>query len=133
MDNYCMLILIFQFNLVRRNMHNHSIFYFSKSTLINIQYSGPWETLRMRLINPHKMKTRCQNQLKIVGWTYFEVFYRTRHKKIQVMILFLTLVQCHFKASYSYESHKPVVWVFWFVTRRGSVRVNCFFFFFLRG
>ena len=33
------------------------------------------------------MKTHCQNQLKIAGLTYFEVFYKTRHKKIQVMTL----------------------------------------------
>ena len=38
-------------------------------------------------IKPHKMKTRCQNQLKIAGRIYFEVFYRTRHKKIEVMMI----------------------------------------------
>ena len=34
---------------------------------------------------PHKMKTRWPNQLKISVSVYFQVFYRTRYKKIDVI------------------------------------------------
>ena len=75
-------------------MNISGIFYFSKSTSINTQYSSLWDTLKMMLINkiPHKMKTHWQNQLKIWVLVWFKILYRIRFKKIYVI-----LVQCPFK------------------------------------
>ena len=44
---------------------------------------------------PHKMKTHWQNQLKILVLTKFNILYRIRYKKIDVI-----LVQCPFKYVY---------------------------------
>ena len=41
---------------------------------------------------PYKMEMHWQNQLKISVLVKFEIFYRIRHKKIDVII-----VQCPFK------------------------------------
>ena len=51
-------------------MNISSIFYCSKSTSINTQYSSLWDTLKMMLftkypIRSYKRKTHWQNQLKI--------------------------------------------------------------------
>ena len=78
-----------------RNMNTSSLFYFSKSTSINTQYSSLW--LRHSgddavHIIPHKMKTHWQNQLKFSASVWFKFFYKIIYKKIDVI-----LVQCPFK------------------------------------
>ena len=65
-----------------RNLNTFSIFYFSKSTLINAHYSSLWDTLKMMLFTkkPHKMKTHWQNQLKISVLVWFIILYKIRYK-----------------------------------------------------
>ena len=61
-----------------RNMHISSIFYFSKSTSINTQYSSLWDTLKMMLFSIkilNKMKMFWQNQLKISVSVLFKTLY----------------------------------------------------------
>ena len=55
-------------------MNISSIFYFSKSTSINTQYSSLWDTGDDTIHKiPHKMKTHWQNQLKISVLVYFKI------------------------------------------------------------
>ena len=52
---------------------------------------------------PHKMKTHWQNQLKFSVSVWFEILYRTRYKKIGVI-----LVQCPFKFLLIFTESKKV-------------------------
>ena len=74
-------------------MHISSIFYFSKSTSINTQYSSLWDTLKMMLFSIYKilnkMKMLLQNQLKIQ-----HRFYSKRSIEVEIGVI---LVQCPFK------------------------------------
>ena len=67
-----------------RNMHISSIFYFSKSTSINTQYSSQWDTLKMMLFSIYKilnkMKMLWQNQLKISVSVLFKTLYWSRSR-----------------------------------------------------
>ena len=66
-----------------RNMHISSIFYFSKSTSINTQYSSLWDTLKMMLFSIkilNKMKMLWQNQLKISVSVLFKTLYWSRNR-----------------------------------------------------
>ena len=51
----CWVLLSVQ-TYFRRNMNIWSIFYFSKSTLINTQYSSLWDTLKMILFTKYLIK-----------------------------------------------------------------------------
>ena len=67
-----------------RNMHISSIFYFSKSTSKNTQYSSLWDTLKMMLFSIYKilnkMKMLRQNQLKISVSVLFKTLYWSRNR-----------------------------------------------------
>ena len=78
-----------------RNMNISSIFYFSKSTSKNTQYSSLWGHSEDDAVHKiaHKMKMHRQNQLKFSVLVRFQILYRTRYKKIDVI-----LVQCPFKS-----------------------------------
>ena len=77
-----------------RNIAICSNFYFLKSTSKNTQYSGLWDTLGMMLFTKksNEMKTLWRNRLKFLVLVYYKVFFRTKYKKIDVI-----LVQCPFK------------------------------------
>ena len=77
-----------------RNISICSIFYFSKSTSINAQYSSLWDTLKMMLFTKYLIKWKCIGRIswKFWYWFYLKIPYRIRNKKIYVI-----LVQCPFK------------------------------------
>ena len=55
-----------------RNMHISSIFYFSKSTSINIQYSSLWDTLKMMLFIKYIIKWKHFSR---ISWKFRNRFY----------------------------------------------------------
>ena len=83
--NDCMLIFTGSSAHLLRNIDICSNFYFFKSTSINTQHSGLWDTLGIML-------THWPNRLKIFVFAYFKVLLRTRYKEIDVIF-----VQCLFK------------------------------------
>ena len=50
-----------------RYMKISSIFYFSKSTSINTQYSSLWDTLKMMLFTKYLIKWKC---IAIISWKF---------------------------------------------------------------
>ena len=50
-----------------RNMSISSIFYFSKSTSINTQYSSLWDTLEMMLFTKYFLKWKCIGR---ISWNF---------------------------------------------------------------
>ena len=50
-----------------RNMNISSIFYFSKSTSKNTQYSSLWDTLRMMLFTKYLIKWKCIGR---ISWKF---------------------------------------------------------------
>ena len=59
---------------VWRNMNISSIFYFSKSTLINKQYSSIWDTLKMIQFTKYLIKWRRTGRIsrKFWYWSYLK-------------------------------------------------------------
>ena len=51
----------------RRNMNISSIFYFSKSTSINTQYSSLWDTLKMMLFTKYLIKLK---RIGRISWNF---------------------------------------------------------------
>ena len=132
----CCWVLHSRLTYFWRNVNISSIFFFSKSTSINTQYSCLWDTLKMMLFTKYliKMKTHWQNQLKISALVYFKILYRIRYKKIDVI-----LVQCPFNVSilypcFWYSDHKwptvyTLLWNFiWMFNKKWS-----FFLYFILG
>ena len=68
MGNNCMLSFTLYIDLLLKKYENFSIFYFSKLTSINKQYSSLWGHPEDDAVHtiPHKMETHWQNKLKIL-------------------------------------------------------------------
>ena len=74
-------------------MNISSIFYFSKSTSINTQYSSLWDTLKMMLFTKYLIKWKCICRINWKFWYWFDLkSYRIRYEKIDLVIL----IQCPF-------------------------------------
>ena len=56
-----------------RNMNISSIFYFSKSTSINTQYSSLWDTLKMMLFTKYFIKWNCVGRISWKFWHWFDL------------------------------------------------------------
>ena len=56
-----------------RYMNISSIFYFSKSTSINTQYSSLWNTLKMMLFTKYLIKRKCIGRISWNFW--YELIY----------------------------------------------------------
>ena len=56
-----------------RNMNISSIFYFSKSTSINTQYSSLWDTLKMMLFTKYLTKWKCIGRITWKFWYWFNL------------------------------------------------------------
>ena len=56
-----------------RNMIISSIFYFSKSTSINTQYSSLWDTLKMMLFTKYLIKWKCMGRISWKFWFWFNL------------------------------------------------------------
>ena len=67
-----------------RNLNISSIFYLSKSTSINTQYSTLWDTLKMLLFTKYLIKWKCIGRIswKLQYWFNFKILYRIRYKQI---------------------------------------------------
>ena len=87
-------VLLSRLIYFRRNMNICSIFYFSKSTSINTQYSSLWNTLKMMLFTKYLIKWKRIGRFSWKFWYWYNIIilYRIRYKKIDVI-----LVQCLFK------------------------------------
>ena len=75
-------------------MHISSIFYFSKSTSINTQYSNLWDTLMMMLFSIkilNKMTMLCR-----ISWKFQYRFYSKLSIEVEIGVI---LVQCPFKGT----------------------------------
>ena len=59
-----------------RNMNISSIFYFSKSTSVNTQYSSLWDTLKMMLFTKYLIKWKRIGRIswKVGYWFYLKSF-----------------------------------------------------------
>ena len=88
MGNDCMPILTFQINLVSEKFAYlwHFLFIAVDCDKYTTQWPMGDSGNDAIYIRPHRMKTHCQNQLKIAVQVYFEILYRTRHKKTEVMM-----------------------------------------------
>ena len=78
-----------------RNMNISSIFYFSKSTLINTQNSGLWDTRKMMLFRKCLVKWKGIGRISWKCWYLFKILDRIRYKKDRCYtwpILFSTIV-----------------------------------------
>ena len=62
-----------------RNVNISSMFYFSKSTLINTKHSGIWYTLGMKLFTKYLIKWICIGRISWKVWYWFLVYCRIRH------------------------------------------------------
>ena len=67
MGNDCMLSLRSRLIYFCRNMNISSIFYFSKSTSINTQYSSLWDTLEMMLFLKYLIKWKRVGR---ISWNF---------------------------------------------------------------
>ena len=56
-----------------RNMNISSIFYFSKSTSINTQYSSLWDTLKMMLFTKYLIKWKRIGRISWNFWYWFNL------------------------------------------------------------
>ena len=56
-----------------RNMNISSIFYFSKSTSINTQYSSVWDTLKMMLFIKYPIKGKRIDRIGWKFWCWFDL------------------------------------------------------------
>ena len=93
-----------------RNMNISSIFYFSKSTSINTQYSSLWGTLEMMLFTKYLIKWK---RIGRISWNFrywfdFKSSIELGYKKIAVI-----LVQCPFKIVYCNYVHSYNFVFFW--------------------
>ena len=77
-----------------RNVNIFSIFYFSKSTSINTQYSGLWDTLKMTLFTKYLIKWKRIGRIswKFRYWFNWKSSIEQDTKKMDVI-----LIQCPFK------------------------------------
>ena len=86
-------------------MNISSIFYFSKSTSKNTQYSSLWDSLEMMLFTKYLIKWKRIGRIswKFSVLVWFTILYRTRYEKIDVR-----LVQCPFK--HLIKNHQLAYW-----------------------
>ena len=77
-----------------RNINISSIFYFSKSTSINTQYSSLWGTLKMMLFTKYLIKWK---RIGRISWNFRYWFYFKSSIELYIKRLDVILVQCPFK------------------------------------
>ena len=77
----------------RNIMHISSIFYFSKSTSINTQYSSLWDTLNWccLVFTKYLIKWKCFGR---ISWKFQYRFYSKLSIEVEIGVI---LVQCPFK------------------------------------
>ena len=73
MGNDCMLNFTFQIGSLWRNMNISCIFYFSKLTSINTQYSSLWDTQEMMLFTKYLIKLKCIGRISWSFWYWFDL------------------------------------------------------------
>ena len=78
-----------------RNMNISSIFYFSKSTSINTQYSSLWDTLEMMLSTKYLIKWKRH------GWINWKFWYRFN---------LISSTDLDIKRYMFYLSNAPLMW-----------------------
>ena len=88
-------------------MNISSIFYFSKSTSINTQYSSLWGTLKMMLFTKYFIKWKRIGRItwNFQYWFDFKFSLELDLKKIDVI-----LVQCPFKLTYQLRYDWEFAW-----------------------
>ena len=66
---------VFHFTLIYfwRNINISGIFYFSKSTSRNTQYSSLWHTLQMMLFTKYLIKWKTHSQISWKFWYWFHL------------------------------------------------------------
>ena len=72
-----------------RNINISSIFYFSKSTSINTQYSSLWDTLKMMLFTKYLIKWKCIGRI-IWKFRYWFNLYSSMELDIERSMLYLS-------------------------------------------
>ena len=91
-----------------RYMNISSIFYFSKSTSINTQYSSLWDTLMMMLFTKYLIKWKCIGR---ISWNFRYEFDLQSFTELDIKKIDVRLVQCPFNWLYMY----------WFTFREHSL------------
>ena len=90
-------VLHFRLTYFWRNMHFSSIFYVSKSTSINTQYSSLWDTLKMMLFTKYLIKWKCIGR---ISWNFRYWFY------------FKSSIELDIKRYMLYFSNTPLMYIF---------------------
>ena len=77
-----------------RNMNISSMFYFSKSTSINTQYSSLWDTLKKMLFTKYLIKWKPIGR---ISWKFWHWFNLKSSMELDIKKKDVILVQCPFK------------------------------------
>ena len=88
-----------------RNMNTFSIFYLSKSTSINTQYSL-WDTLQMMLFTKHLIKWKRIGRISCKFWYWFCL---KSSMELDIKRVIVILVQCPFNLISNYNISMSVV------------------------
>ena len=99
MGDDCMPILCSRLTYFWRNMNISSIFYFSKSTSINTQYSSLWNTLKMMLFTKYLIKWK---HIGRISWNFQYWFEFKSSLELDIKKMDVKLVQCPFKLEFHF-------------------------------